>query len=204
MYYSKDLGFIGEAEFAVLNTVNLLPHCKSKNFLQKHSRRLRILDMDYSAFKISSALRKGESENKIKPRNLWNNKMRKCKLLKLILNNLLLTLVLFPQGCKLEWVKTEDRRKIAHVKVCELATYTDKLIKRKLVAGCCGTVSGQLLSAVDHFKGLECFRYVVFVFVGLSFSFSSKWLFLTAKQSFASSSSIPSAPLYTDKFVFRP
>lgn len=34
MYYSKDLCFIGEAEFAVLNTVNLLPHCKSKNCLQ--------------------------------------------------------------------------------------------------------------------------------------------------------------------------
>lgn len=34
MYYSKDLGLMGEAKFVVLNTVSLLPHCKSKNFLQ--------------------------------------------------------------------------------------------------------------------------------------------------------------------------
>lgn len=34
MYYRKVLGLKGEAEFVVLNTVHLLPHCKSRNFLQ--------------------------------------------------------------------------------------------------------------------------------------------------------------------------
>lgn len=33
MYYSKGLGLMGEPEFVVLNTVNLLLHCKG--FLQE-------------------------------------------------------------------------------------------------------------------------------------------------------------------------
>lgn len=81
-------------------------------------------------------------------------------------------------------VITEDRRNIADIKVGELPTYTDNVINPKHTAGCCGTLSGQLLAAMDHLKGLVYFHYAFSVFVGLSFRFSSKWLFLTVDQSF--------------------
>lgn len=85
-----------------------------------------------------------------------------------------------------------------------MATCTDNVTSPKHTAGCCGTLSGHLLAAIDHLKGLVCFHYAFSVFLGLSFSFSSKRLFLTADQPFSSPSSIPSAPSCTDKFVFRP
>lgn len=52
---------------------------------------------------------------------------------------MILSLILLPSGCKLEWVMTKDRKKIAHLKMCELATYTDDVINPKHTAGWCGT-----------------------------------------------------------------
>lgn len=92
---------------------------------------------------------------------------------------LLVSLVL-PQGCKLEGVTTECRRKIAHTKGCEWSICTDSVITPKHTAGCCGTFSGQLLAVMDSLKGLVCFHSPFSVFMRLSFSFSSKQLFLTA------------------------
>lgn len=42
---------------------------------------------------------------------------------------------------------TKDRKKIAHIKMCELATDTDDVTNPEHTAGCCGTLSGQLPAA---------------------------------------------------------
>lgn len=91
---------------------------------------------------------------------------------------------MLPQGCKLEGVTTECRRKIAHTKGCELDICTDNVITPKHTAGCCGTLSGQLLAVMDSLKGLVYFHSLFSVFMGVPFSFSSKQLFLTAVHLF--------------------
>lgn len=62
MCWSRCLALMGEAEFVVLDAVNLLPLLQEQELCAKHAGRAQILDIDYSTSKISSALGNNESE----------------------------------------------------------------------------------------------------------------------------------------------